>query len=103
MLISFEDKIEYHVGIDDIKIEPNELLIVDEADSLLFKDPKKFIEVLSVRPCICFTATPDDCIVETGIVKMFSFKKMNYPLQKPVPMKDIIHSIQTLAIEKSLE
>ena len=36
-LLNFETKIEYCVGID-FESSPNELIIVDEADSLIFSE-----------------------------------------------------------------
>jgi hypothetical protein len=41
MLFSFEEKVEYHIGCD-FEPKPNELIIVDEADTLIFDDPLKF-------------------------------------------------------------
>ena len=42
LLLSYcDDRIEYHTGFD-FKVGLNELVIVDEADALMFKDPIKF-------------------------------------------------------------
>ena len=60
MLLSFgDDKIEYHVG-HDFTVEAGELVVVDEADALMFKDPTAFQKFTSSCACICFTATPDN-------------------------------------------
>jgi hypothetical protein len=40
--------------------QPDDVLVVDEADSLLFSDPLTFQTFLGDSPCICLTATPDD-------------------------------------------
>lgn len=60
LLLGYDsDKIDYHIGLD-FKVGPGELIIVDEADALMFKDPIKFQEFTSECACICFTATPDN-------------------------------------------
>jgi len=42
LLLSYDaDRIEYHIGFD-FQVGPNELVIVDEADALMFNDPIKF-------------------------------------------------------------
>jgi hypothetical protein len=41
LLFSFEDKVEYHIGYG-FEPKANELIIVDEADTLIFEDPIKF-------------------------------------------------------------
>jgi hypothetical protein len=51
--------IEYHDNIDFI-VGDDELVIVDEADAIMYEDPEKFREFVSKCACICFTATPDD-------------------------------------------
>ena len=40
--------------------QSTDLLIIDESDSLIFKDPEAFNVVLSKCRSICLTATPDD-------------------------------------------
>lgn len=40
-LFSFENKVEYHIGVD-FEVKSNELIIVDEADTLIFENPIKF-------------------------------------------------------------
>ena len=78
-LLRFEEKVEYHVGID-FETQPNELVIVDEADSLIFSDPRKFLNFIDTRPCICFTATPDSSVIEGKVIELLNFKKMKYPI-----------------------
>ena len=36
-----ESRIQYHVG-HDFQVGPHELVIIDESDALMFKDPAKF-------------------------------------------------------------
>lgn len=36
------------------------MVIVDEADALLYSGPEKFRDFVAKCACICFTATPDD-------------------------------------------
>lgn len=58
MLFGIEGKVEYHVGCD-FEPKAGELIIVDEADSLIFSEPVKFRQFIQKNACICFTATPD--------------------------------------------
>jgi len=37
---------------------PEDMLIYDESDDLLFRDPKAFDDFTKENLCICFTATP---------------------------------------------
>ena len=48
--------IHYRVGITFAK-GPSDLLIVDEADSFMFQDPKSFQDFIGANPMLCFTAT----------------------------------------------
>jgi hypothetical protein len=43
LLLDCESQIGYHVGID-FKVLPGELLVIDEADAIMFADPTKFFE-----------------------------------------------------------
>jgi hypothetical protein len=62
ILLGYEDNtvVQYHVGCKDFKPVANELVIVDEADSLIFRDPVHFREFIRESPSVCFTATPDN-------------------------------------------
>jgi hypothetical protein len=64
-------------------VGPNELVIVDEADALMFKDPIKFNSFSSECACICFTATPDNQQakgLEVRVVSSLKFEKFYYVL-----------------------
>jgi hypothetical protein len=64
-------------------VGPNELVIVDEADALMFKDPIKFNQFTSECACICFTATPDGQQakgIEVRVVASLKFEKFYYVL-----------------------
>jgi hypothetical protein len=58
-LIDDNQAIEYHVGVD-FAVAEGELVIIDEADALLYNAPEKFRDFIAANACICFTATPDD-------------------------------------------
>ena len=83
LLLSYEsDKIEYHVGCD-FQVGQHELVIVDEADALMFNDPIKFQQFTSDCVCICFTATPDNQQakgLEARVVASMKFEKFYYVL-----------------------
>jgi hypothetical protein len=55
-----QDQIKYHKGIADWAPLDNELVIIDEADSIMYSEPEMFRDFISKCACICFTATPDD-------------------------------------------
>ena len=70
------------MGID-FDHNPNDLIIIDEADSLMFQNPDKFASFIQDSYCICFTATPDNCErdgVERKVVEAMRFIKYNYIL-----------------------
>lgn len=62
------------------------LVIVDEADTLMYDNPSLFHAFIQGNCCIAFTATPDDGdtkSVEATILKHMSFKRFDYtPVDK---------------------
>ena len=50
----------YHVGLDALDCQEGEVIVIDEADELIFGNPAKFAEKIGNNCCICLTATPDD-------------------------------------------
>lgn len=75
-----ESQVEYHLGCN---FEPTEggLVIVDEIDAIMFKDPIKFNEVVSGCLVIGFTATPDNFKAdgaENRILSLLKFQKYHY-------------------------
>jgi len=99
-LLRCADKVHYHVGID-FKVEENELIIIDESDTLMFEHPEKFAQLIDGRVCICLTATPDNCDsqgVESKVVKALNFKQYSYSpelgqvdAKTRLQLDDIIH------------
>lgn len=59
-LLGAAEAVKYHVGLD-FAPESNSLIIFDEADAFIFRDPVKFNALIIGCFCICFTATPDNC------------------------------------------
>lgn len=47
--IQTENRVEYHCSLESIKIEDplNELILVDEADELIFSKTQSFIDLVS--------------------------------------------------------
>ena len=77
-----EGEVEYHVGIDFVAAE-GELVVIDEADALLYNDPVKFRDFICVNACICFTATPDDWDpngMDSKVLVAMKFAKYHYIL-----------------------
>ena len=59
-MLDVKESVTYQVGLDFIP-EVNSLIVFNEADAFIFRDPIKFNTVASGCFCICFTATPDNC------------------------------------------
>ena len=59
-MLDAKEFVTYQVGLDFIP-KANSLIVFDEADAFIFRDPVKFNSVISSCFCICFTATPDNC------------------------------------------
>ena len=53
----YTEKVEYHSDIDFIP-KKNGVVLIDEADVLIFRDPKKFSAFFKKARVICFTASP---------------------------------------------
>ena len=82
ILLNCKDKVEYHIGLDFVTGE-NELIIVDESDTVSFNAPEKFAQLIDGTACICFTATPDNCDgkgkgVEAQVIQALKFKQYAY-------------------------
>ena len=56
--------------------KPDDHLIYDECDTIMFEEPGNFNQFTSKNPCICFTATPrgEDNHLETKMVEYMGFK-----------------------------
>lgn len=57
------------------------LIIVDEADSIMYDNPSAFHTFIQGNCCIAFTATPDDGEtkgIEAKILKHMTFKRLDY-------------------------
>ena len=69
------ENVRFHVGLAFEK-QPQDLLIFDESDALLFEDPGTFDNIVGQNPCICLTATPGDCknTLEIETLKHLGFK-----------------------------
>lgn len=75
LLLGKQNAIEYHVGMDFV-CQQGEIILVDEADELIFDDPAKFLHRVQQHYCICLTATPDnqkDRGVEREVLKVMGF------------------------------
>lgn len=58
-LFDLGEQIEYRTNID-FQPKEKQLIIIDESDAIIFRDPIKFKELIVKSACICFTATPDN-------------------------------------------
>jgi hypothetical protein len=61
-----QEQVEYHVNYLFI-LAPHELVIVDEADAIMFANPPEFKEFISKNACLCFTATSAASSVEKKV------------------------------------
>ena len=53
----YSEKVEYHSDIDFVP-KKNTVVLIDEADVLIYRDPKKFAAFVKKARVICFTASP---------------------------------------------
>jgi hypothetical protein len=58
-LAGLTDRVFYRVGLLFDRIDSS-MLVIDESDSLLFRDPLQFKAMTTTSRCICLTATADD-------------------------------------------
>jgi hypothetical protein len=58
-LAGLTDKVSYEVGLA-FERSDSSMLVIDESDNLLFKDPLAFKTMMATSRCICLTATADD-------------------------------------------
>jgi len=58
-LAGLTDKVSYRVGLTFDR-NNSSMLIIDESDNLLFRDPLQFKTMMVTSRCICLTATADD-------------------------------------------
>jgi hypothetical protein len=56
VLAQLTDRVTYHVGLD-FECGLDDLILIDEADDMIFADPAKFKEKTQHSRIICFTAT----------------------------------------------
>jgi hypothetical protein len=73
------DKIKYHVGTDFTPIV-NALVILDEVDYFMFKDPLEFKAFVSNSSCIGFTATSANGNAEEKVAVELGFQQFSYSL-----------------------
>lgn len=76
-LLGLQERVEYHVKYP-FTLAVNELVIVDEADAIMFENPLEFKEFISKTACLCFTATPASSSVEKKVADALQFKQYNY-------------------------
>ena len=75
-----ETCVKYHDKLDFKPIK-TDLLIVDEADKLVFEDPLKLRGVQKVCPTICFTATlprSKQMALEQRIIDQLGMRMLTY-------------------------
>jgi superfamily II DNA helicase RecQ len=75
-----ETRFEYHTDLNFVCL-PGELVIIDEADCFMFKDPSAFKLFATEACCLCFTATPDNQDpngIEARVITALEFKRFNY-------------------------
>ena len=60
MFLDDAASVEYHACYENLEPADNELVIIDEADNMIFRNPTSFRAFISKCACLCFTATPDD-------------------------------------------
>jgi hypothetical protein len=92
-LSQHESNVEYVDGIN-FKPKAKSVVIVDEADFIMFRDLQNFKTFASKQPTICFTATPpegDTDDLERKTYDQLALKSFNYwpsRLDRPKPIND---------------
>ena len=69
LLSGFDERIEYHTSLD-FECNNREIVIIDEADHLMLREPIHFKKYLKNVPTICLTSTlPDStpCSIESVV------------------------------------
>ena len=75
-LTDLSARVQTHTSMDFEKRE-RDLLLIDEADDLLYSNPKEFLEKVKDNTFILFTATSSDTKnYEESILKMFGVLKV---------------------------
>ncbi len=100
-----EGLVVYHCNTDFV-VGEGELLLIDEADILIFSQTKKLVALLGVAPCIALTATPDNADeqgIEKAVTNHLQFKCFDYTGNKNIDYEAIIKQIQTLPFKASDE
>lgn len=70
-----DDSLQFQLGLDFVRGK-DDIVIIDEADSMIFADPEHFKAFTHNTRCICLTATPDDQDgqgMEKAIIDALSF------------------------------
>jgi hypothetical protein len=76
--------VNYHLGMGFDQGKPNELIVIDEADTFMFTDPVRFNKFLGKSFVLCLTATPDNfdpAGPEILTISALQFKKYYYVLE----------------------
>lgn len=79
-----ESQVEYHLGCN-FKPGSGDLVIIDEADAIMFNDPVKFSEAIDGCLVLGFTATPDNfnaAGAENRVLNLLKFQKYHYMLDQ---------------------
>lgn len=62
------------------KKNPNHVIIVDEADDIIFRNPLRFNTLVGSLQCVCFTGSPDNQVdggLESTIIKLLGFHRFD--------------------------
>ena len=82
-----------------------DLLIIDESDTLIFKDPCAFAEVISRGRCVCLTATPDDNNrkgAEKKIIQVLRLNKYEYGFSAELTAPATIHETKAMPTNEAI-
>jgi hypothetical protein len=94
----------YHVGID-FSFESTDLLLVDESDSIILRDPLAFNTLLTRCRCICLTATPDDNNykgAEKQVLKALGLIKYEHGFPKELAAPAVINETKDIEGDEAL-
>jgi hypothetical protein len=81
--VNLDDKIVYTTDLSSASPSDKELLIMDEGDEFIFRDPKTTYDIIKEFDCIMLTATidgGDQLQTEGHVLEEFGFRKFDHSL-----------------------
>ena len=89
----------FHVGLD-FECQSGDIILIDEADHIILKNPSKFKDMIQANRCICLTATPDNddkLGVEREVLELLGLAFFNgQPVEQSSETSLALNSLESL-------